>query len=410
MIELARHIEILLVENDCVIIPEFGGFIVHYQPACYVETEHCFLPPMRTIGFNPQLKINDGLLAQSYMQTYHTDFPDASRMIAKKVKCLKEMLDKEGLVELKGIGHLKYNMHEDLIFQPSEAGVASPALYGLDSFAIEPLSNIKKPSRITPAQKKKIYQTGQRWLGNAVAAAAAVILFFFLSVPVENTYVDKGNYASLGTDELFSAIREQSLAATYVSPITNNQQQDNKKNLKPVAIRVEKVAKPVVETASTTQPIATAPVVKAAKVNTEMVAEAAKKPVAEAIKPAAEVAKPAAVKPAVVKPAAEKPAVVSAPVVTKKAVATAPVQKPAVQTRNTPTYHIIAASLTSMEDAKKVMKKFETYHFGNMKVIESKGRFRVSVISFSDKQAAYKKMNELKQTDAFKGAWLFTSK
>ena len=27
MIELARHIEILLLENDCVIIPDFGGFI-----------------------------------------------------------------------------------------------------------------------------------------------------------------------------------------------------------------------------------------------------------------------------------------------------------------------------------------------------------------------------------------------
>ena len=29
MIELARHIEILLLENDCVIIPDFGGFIAH---------------------------------------------------------------------------------------------------------------------------------------------------------------------------------------------------------------------------------------------------------------------------------------------------------------------------------------------------------------------------------------------
>ena len=26
MIELARHIEILLLENDCVIIPDFGRF------------------------------------------------------------------------------------------------------------------------------------------------------------------------------------------------------------------------------------------------------------------------------------------------------------------------------------------------------------------------------------------------
>ena len=37
MIELARHIEILLLENDCVIIPDFGGFIAHYQPARYIK-------------------------------------------------------------------------------------------------------------------------------------------------------------------------------------------------------------------------------------------------------------------------------------------------------------------------------------------------------------------------------------
>lgn len=33
MIELAQHIEVLLLENDCVIVPGFGGFIAHYAPA-----------------------------------------------------------------------------------------------------------------------------------------------------------------------------------------------------------------------------------------------------------------------------------------------------------------------------------------------------------------------------------------
>ena len=54
MIELARHIEILLLENDCVIVPELGGFIAHYQPAYYAESDNIYFPPMRTIGFTPQ--------------------------------------------------------------------------------------------------------------------------------------------------------------------------------------------------------------------------------------------------------------------------------------------------------------------------------------------------------------------
>ena len=64
MIELAKHIEYLLLENDCVVIPSLGGFIAHYQPAHYEESEGIFLPPIRSIGFNPQLTMNDGLLVQ----------------------------------------------------------------------------------------------------------------------------------------------------------------------------------------------------------------------------------------------------------------------------------------------------------------------------------------------------------
>ena len=39
MIELAQHIEVLLLENDCVIVPGFGGFIAHYAPAMRVAED-----------------------------------------------------------------------------------------------------------------------------------------------------------------------------------------------------------------------------------------------------------------------------------------------------------------------------------------------------------------------------------
>lgn len=74
MIELAQHIEALLLENDCVIVPNFGGFVAHYAPATYVKEENLFLPPTRIIGFNSQLKLNDGVLVQSYMSAHDTSF------------------------------------------------------------------------------------------------------------------------------------------------------------------------------------------------------------------------------------------------------------------------------------------------------------------------------------------------
>ena len=151
MFELVKHIEILLLDNDCVIVPELGGFIAHYQPAHYEEAEGVFLPPIRTVGFNPQLTMNDGMLAQAYMQTYHTDFPDAVRKIAEKVEELKEQLYKEGVMEMPGIGVLHYTIQDTYEFHPNESGILSPSLYALDAFTMKPLAMemVEEPAPMT---------------------------------------------------------------------------------------------------------------------------------------------------------------------------------------------------------------------------------------------------------------------
>ena len=96
MIELERHIEILLLNNDCVIVPELGGFMAHHIDARYDEEEDMFLPPLRTLGFNPQLNINDSLLAQSYVEAYDISYPEALRRIEDEVNELKQHLENEG--------------------------------------------------------------------------------------------------------------------------------------------------------------------------------------------------------------------------------------------------------------------------------------------------------------------------
>ncbi|EIC71947.1 hypothetical protein BSGG_5402, partial [Bacteroides sp. D2] len=111
MIELAQHIETLLLENDCVIVPGFGGFVAHYSPATRVKEENIFLPPTRTIGFNPQLKLNDGVLVQSYMSAYDTSFADANRIVEKEVNEFIGLLHEEGKAHLDNIGEIHYNIY-----------------------------------------------------------------------------------------------------------------------------------------------------------------------------------------------------------------------------------------------------------------------------------------------------------
>lgn len=150
MIQLDRHIEILLLSNDCVIVPGLGGFMAHHVCAKYHTDSQLFLPPLRQLGFNAQLKINDSLLVQSYIEAYDISYPEALRRIDDEVAELKQTLQNNGFCELNDIGILKLNNDGNIEFVPCEAGILTPGLFGLDSVDILPLA-LQKTTASTPA-------------------------------------------------------------------------------------------------------------------------------------------------------------------------------------------------------------------------------------------------------------------
>lgn len=199
MIELARHIEILLLDNDCVIVPGLGGFVTHHIPARRVENEGRFMPPYRTLGFSPKMVLNDGLLVQSYMQAYDTNYPTAMRLIEQKVDELKEFLAKDGIFKLHGIGTLRQNIKGEFNFTPLEAGLLSPSLYGFSSFEIKTLdelraenANQEKPvnNTLQPIEKENEEETAKRsivismdrrWISGIAAACIGLLIVLAVS-------------------------------------------------------------------------------------------------------------------------------------------------------------------------------------------------------------------------------------
>ena len=108
--------------------------MAHHVDARYEESEGLFLPPLRTLGFNPQLRLNDSLLAQSYIEAYDISYPEALRRIANEVEELKQHLSNEGCYELNDLGTIYVNDEGRYEFSPCEAGILTPSLYGLSSF------------------------------------------------------------------------------------------------------------------------------------------------------------------------------------------------------------------------------------------------------------------------------------
>ena len=381
MIELAQHIEVLLLENDCVIVPGLGGFVAHYTPAMRVAEENVFLPPTRIIGFNPQLKMNDGLLVQSYMAVYDTDFSDATRIVEKEVAYIFTALHEDGKVDLPNIGELRYSIHGIYDFAPYDHKITTPYLYGLDSFEMQELAELKKPYMektirysvpVVPEDKKRRVEIkfNRSYLSNAVAMIAVVALFFFLSTPIENTEVVEVNYAQLLPNELFEMIEKESLAINPIvvsrkadTPKTSAQKntgQKAKKKVVPVAVREVKVGQANAQNA----PVVSQPKQQAAEVSSSASAT---------IK--SEVQKTTA--------GTVAPSLVSA----KK-------------------YHIIIASVGTEKDAEAMAKQLIEKGYPHAKAIVGDGKMRVSIESCGTETEAYQALNRVRQNETYKNAWV----
>lgn len=212
MISLSRHIELLLLEHDCIIVPGLGGFIANHQEAQYEgDEEALFLPPYRTIRFNQQLQMNDGLLVQSYMTAYDASYPAAYMQMEADIEKVIHELEMHGEVALDRIGALKKDINGSVVFVASTTSVLTPSLYGLHSYEIKSLSSVIKAREVEEAlnaasamavntgrgeKGKKVAGESKsisrrHWIDIGISVAAAIVLMFCISYPtLKNTASD----------------------------------------------------------------------------------------------------------------------------------------------------------------------------------------------------------------------------
>ena len=134
MLRIITHIERLLLMHDCVILPKFGGFVLQTVPAMCLEEEHSFRPMRKEIMFNVTLQHTDGLLCESYMQTYGVDDRKAQLMLEEDIEALNVSLEQDKRITLGRIGTFSIGEEGQTIFTPGDSGVFNADSYGLPSF------------------------------------------------------------------------------------------------------------------------------------------------------------------------------------------------------------------------------------------------------------------------------------
>ena len=135
-----KDISHLLHSNDCVILPNFGAFVLKSKSA-YIE-ENEFFPPSKYVSFNSMLKDNDGLLAKFISEERKISYKKSLKLISDEVKVLNEKLSEDLIFDTEYLGIFELKEKNTLIFNPDFSINFDSSVFGLNSFVRKPIINI----------------------------------------------------------------------------------------------------------------------------------------------------------------------------------------------------------------------------------------------------------------------------
>ena len=226
---LANYINDLLYIYDCVIVPDFGGFVTNKIGASLDENTHTFYAPSKQITFNSHLKVSDGLLANYIASSENISFEKASNAITLSVIRWQNELQSKSL-EIGAIGALSLNEKGQIIFEPNKNVNYLPESFGLTavtSTSIKRHQEIVKP--LIPVVDKKERKGIPAFI--KYAATAAILLTLGLTT---------SNFYQQNKQETLQANQQKSLekkiqTATFVisNPLPTIELNVVKKQAKP---------------------------------------------------------------------------------------------------------------------------------------------------------------------------------
>lgn len=176
-VKIDIYISDLLYQYDCVVVPDFGGFLANFSSAKIQTAQNKFFPPSKNLSFNRSLKINDGLLANHIAGRKSISYQQALDLIKDFVKTSEEGLNKGNKVVIEKVGTLYTDSEKNICFSPDNSVNYLMDSFGLDSFKKAPIEKksiereIKEKIKKLPALEEANNRKSIPW-----KAAAAIFL------------------------------------------------------------------------------------------------------------------------------------------------------------------------------------------------------------------------------------------
>ena len=207
---LATYINDLLYRYDCVIVPDFGGFVTNRIGAKANNFTHTFTPPTKQVTFNSLLKHNDGLLANYIASAENISFEKASTAISLSViKWQNELQSKS--VEIDNLGVLSLNEEKQIVFEPNTAVNYLTESFGLATVESSAISRYKQQVKpLIPVLAKE----EKKGIPAFIKYAATAAILLTLGFAGYNGYQQNKQKEVLASQE--KAIQKKIQSATFV--------------------------------------------------------------------------------------------------------------------------------------------------------------------------------------------------
>lgn len=199
MTDFFSFIEHLLYDHECVIIPQFGGFVVNEQGFIFNEREGKIYPKKKCVAFNEKLKTDDRFLSTEWAKNKSITLQESTSEILAFSKELKSQLLAGEDVNIGILGILTLNQEKRISFTPNPDFNADLTVFGLFPVGLGHSVQVKEkkielePSPIAEDLQEVIsdeYQPVKITKSVYVYALIAFILgglgAFFLTAPATN--------------------------------------------------------------------------------------------------------------------------------------------------------------------------------------------------------------------------------
>jgi len=223
MVKIDKHISDLLFRYDCVIVPDFGGFVANYAPAKIHPTQHTFDPPSKNIVFNKNLRNNDGLLANHIANTEQKTYNEATTVIHHYVEDFNSQLRNGKRIKIERVGDLFLNVERNIQFEPDRSVNYLTDSFGLTAFQSPAIKRGGHVERIEKEFKDRVIPESvpvKRKINVKRYVAMAVVLPFIFAmvwIPLKTDLLKNVNYSNLNP----FGNKEKAMYAE--SNITNNE-------------------------------------------------------------------------------------------------------------------------------------------------------------------------------------------